>query len=124
LFTDFGSDRGISDLVHEAPDAVGGFGGVLFGSGVMIQMALALGYQGRAHVRRTNLQFSLEKVDKRPLRPGAWRLVLGRHFSQVPRLSSGPFGSASLFQIFRDDSAAQKLIEARVCLHHFFPSGG
>jgi hypothetical protein len=68
---DFGSDRAICDLAHEAPDAVSRFGGVLFGSGVMGLMARALGYQGRTCVRRTNLQCSLEKVDERPLRPGA-----------------------------------------------------
>jgi hypothetical protein len=47
----------------------------------MIQMALALGYQGRARVRRTNLQYRLEKIDERPLRLGAERLVLGRHLA-------------------------------------------
>jgi hypothetical protein len=33
---------------------------------------------GTGGVRRTDLQCSLEKVDERPLRPGAERLMLGQ----------------------------------------------
>jgi hypothetical protein len=68
---DVGSDQVIRDSAHEVPYSIGGFDGALFGLDVIFNMARG----SCLRERQTEPQFSLEKVNERPLRLGAQRFL-------------------------------------------------
>ncbi len=61
LHANFGSDRVIGDLAHEAAEAFRRLDGAQSGLDVMIHVALALGQRGRLHQGLPDRHFRIQK---------------------------------------------------------------